>query len=75
MTRLEANERVLALLADDVWLTHKEIAELMRCSIYTAERRIKDLLAQGRVQSRKAYVPAGCPGRPPLEYTAKGGAS
>ena len=63
-------DRILALLEDGVYLTHKEVAQQLDCSIYTAERHMKALLDGGKVEVRRAYVPQGCPGRRPVEFTA-----
>ena len=63
-------DRILALLAGGVWMTHKEIAQRLDCSTYTIERHVKGLLWSGSVEARSAYVPQGCSGRKPHEFTA-----
>ena len=61
--------RILTLLEDDVFLTRKEIAEHLGISIDMIERYVNSLRLEGRLVARPAYVPAGCPGRPPLEFS------
>lgn len=66
---MNARQRVAELLRDGAWLSHKEIADHLGISRYTAERAIQALQDEGAVRSRWAYVPEGCPGRKPREFS------
>ena len=64
-------DRVLELLEDGHWETHKELARALGVTTYTVERAVKRLIETGKLRERPAYVPAGYPGRKPREFGIK----